>query len=230
MMEDELMTTFGLEGERIRQVMDGADPVAFAPRTADPDLRAGLGIDEHAIVLAYMGLLSEQQGIERMLRALPDVLEQQPKTHLFLIGYPIGRWQALAQEMDIAEHVTFAGRVNYANTADYLALADLTLAPKTSQTEGNGKVYYYMSMALPVVAIDSVGNRELLGDDGFYAANGEPSELASAIVDALRRRSEWEARGHRLRERLIDRFTWAAVGSRLIAAYQEQSTAFALDV
>ncbi len=227
MMEDDLTTRFGLDVKRVRKVMDGADPNSFAPRAADPVLRAGLGIAEHATVLGYLGLLSEQQGIGRMLRAFPDVLAEQPESHLLVIGYPVEGWDGMARGLGIAERVTFAGRVEYSMAADYLALADLTIAPKSSKTEGNAKVYNYMSMALPVVAIDSAGNRELLGDDGFYAACGEPAVLASTIVNALRHREEWEARGQRLRKRLIERFTWDAVGSRLIATYQEQSTAFA---
>ena len=75
-------------------------------------------------------------------------------------------------------------------------------------------------MALPVVAIDSEVNREVLGDDAYYAPGGSPEEFARAIETALASRHEWEQRGARMRARLESEFTWDAVAARLLEAYR----------
>jgi glycosyltransferase involved in cell wall biosynthesis len=224
-MQEDLIERFGVSPQRVRRVMDGADPNLFSPRPAEPALRARLGIEQDDVVIGYLGLLTEQQGIERLLRAVPEVLAEQPKSHFLVIGYPVDHWIQMARDLGVDQHVTFTDRVEHFAAPDYLALARLAVAPKVSRTEGNGKVYHYMSMALPVVAIDSAGNRDLLGDDGFYARGASPSDFARGIVDALHRCDEWDARGKRLRTRLIERFTWNAVASRIMDAYREEAPA-----
>ena len=220
-MERDLEERFGLAPERVLRVMDGCDPDVFSPRTADPALRERLGIPAGATVIGYIGLLNEQQGAARMLRAAAQVLPEYPGCHLLVMGYPVGEAQELARELCILPRVTFTGRIDYALAPEYLALCDLAVAPKVSRTEGNGKLYNYMSMALPVVAVDNPGNREILGDDGYYARGETPEGFARAITAALEDRGQWRERGERLRRRLEERFTWAAVAARLVAAYRD---------
>lgn len=220
-MQRDLEQRFGIDPRRIELVMDGCDPDVFSPRPADPGLRQRLGIPAAATVIGYLGLLTEQQGIDRLLRAGALVLPEQPACHLLVMGYPVDGAKRLAEELCITARVTFTDRVEYARTPDYLALVDLAVAPKVSRTEGNGKLYNYMSMGLPVVAIDNEGNRDVLGDDGYYARGETPEEFAEALGETLARRDEWPEHGRRLRQRLQEQFTWDAVAARLLAAYRD---------
>jgi len=225
LMQDDLIDRFGIGVRRIRRVMDGADPNTFAPREPSADLRRKLGIDESATVAGYIGLLTEQQGTELLLRATADVVRQRPDVHVLIIGYPTDPWVEQAKQLCIEKHVTFTGRIDHQEAADYLALSNFTVAPKISETEGNGKVYHYMSMELPVVAIDNVGNRELLGADGYFVNGHEPRDFARGMLTALDARDEWRERGKRLRQRIINGLSWNAVADRLIAAYRDEAPA-----
>ncbi len=220
-MQRDLEDRFGVDPSRIARIMDGTDPDVFSPRPADPVLRRRWGIAPNAVVVGYLGLLTAQQGVDRLLQAAAVVLERHPECHFLVMGYPVERARQLARELHILSGITLTGRVDYFTAPDHLALVDLALAPKVSRTEGNGKIYNYMSMALPVAAIDTPGNREILGEDGYYARGESFEDFATAIIDALRSRDQWEDRGIRLRRRLEERFTWAAVASRLVAAYQD---------
>jgi glycosyltransferase involved in cell wall biosynthesis len=218
-MQLDLTQRFGVGAERIVRVMDGADPNVFSPRPRDDALRAKLGLPDSATVIGYIGLLTEQQGIERLLRAAQIVAGAHAECHFLIMGYPIDAAQRLARTLGIEARVTFTGRVDYAAAPDYLALADIAVAPKVSRTEGNGKLYNYAGMALPVVAIDSEVNREVLGDDAYYSSGESPEEFAHAIEAALADRAGWAERGRRLRARLEAEFTWDAVAARLVEAY-----------
>jgi glycosyltransferase involved in cell wall biosynthesis len=136
------------------------------------------------------------------------------------MGYPVDDARRRAGELGIDRSVTFTGRVDYARLPGYLSLVDLAVAPKVSRTEGNGKLYNYASMALPIVAIDNAVNREVLADDAYYARSQTPEAFAEAIEAALRDRWSWPARGRRLRARIVSEFTWDAVALRLLAAYR----------
>jgi glycosyltransferase involved in cell wall biosynthesis len=219
-MQRDLAERFGVEPKRIVRVMDGADPDVFCPRQRDGGLRAQLGLPDDSTVIGYIGLLTEQQGTERLLRAAQIVAREQSDCHVLIMGYPVDEAKRLARELDIESRVTFTGRVDYADTPNYLALIDLAVAPKVSRTEGNGKLYNYAGMALPVVAIDSDVNREVLGDDAYYATGETPEEFAHAIENALADRAGWAERGRRLRARLEAEFTWDAVAERLMEAYR----------
>jgi glycosyltransferase involved in cell wall biosynthesis len=229
-MARELRRRFGIAAERIALIGDGCDPDTFSPRAPDPALRERLGIPEGATVIGYLGLLTEQQGIRRLLRAAALVLNERPDCHLLVMGYPVEPARRLAATLCISSRVTLTGRVEYARTPDYLALCHLAVAPKVSRTEGNGKLYNYMGMALPVVAIDSAVNREVLGDDAYYVDGLDHEAFAVGIFHALGKRDEWAGRGALLRRRLIERFTWDAVAERLAHAYRKGAPAAFADV
>lgn len=220
-MSDDLIRRFRVRSERITRVMDGTDPAIFRPRQRDDALRQQIGLPDKATVIGYLGLVSEQQGIDRLLRAACIVTSRHNDVHFLVMGYPVESAQQLAGELGIATRVTFTGRVDYERAPGHLALVDLAVAPKVSGTEGNGKLYNYAAMALPVVAIDSNVNREVLGDDAYYATGETPDSFADAIEGALSDRAAWPERGQKLRSRLEAGFTWDAVAERLLTAYRE---------
>ena len=91
----------------------------------------------------------------------------------------------MAQQLGLAEHTTFTGKIPYRQARDYLALGDVAVAPKLSATEGSGKILNYMAMGLPTVAFETPVSREYLGDDGIYATPGDPQSLAEALLRGL---------------------------------------------
>ena len=98
------------------------------------------------------------------------------------MGFPdVARYQALAERLGLAGHVTFTGAVPYEEAPLHLALGDVAVAPKISATEGSGKLLPYMAAGLPVVAFDTPVHREYLGDLGIYAPAGDAAGLAAAI-------------------------------------------------
>jgi glycosyltransferase involved in cell wall biosynthesis len=220
-MERDLVERFRVPSGRISRIMDGADPTTFSPRPADAVLRERLGVPPGKTVVGYLGLLNEQQGITRLLAAARSVLQHRDDCHFLIMGYPVEHAARIVEELGISENTTFTGRVDYERTPDYLALVDLAVAPKVSRTEGNGKLYNYAGMALPVVAIESDVNREVLGDEAYYAAGEAPDDFARAIERALADREDWAARGLRLRARLEEEFTWDAVAGRILNAYHD---------
>jgi glycosyltransferase involved in cell wall biosynthesis len=218
-MEDDLVERFYVDRLRISRVMDGADPETFAPRGRDDALRAKLGLPKEMTIIGYIGLLTEQQGIERLLMAAKLIADRRKDCRFLIMGYPLDEAQRYARQFGVDGVVTFTGRVEYTRVPDHLSLVDLAVAPKVSKTEGNGKLYNYASMALPVVAIDSAVNREVLVDDAYYARDETPAAFADAIAAALGDRDGWGERGRRLRARIEKEFTWDAVAQRVLDAY-----------
>ena len=82
-----------------------------------------------------------------------------------------------------------------------------------------------MACGLPVVATDTLVNREILGAAGVYARVGSTSELAVSIADLLTDSARCQALGALLRRRAAEQFSWRAITERLLDVYRRVALA-----
>jgi glycosyltransferase involved in cell wall biosynthesis len=213
---DELRRRFGLRD--VILALDGVDTDAFRPNVAVGELRALVPPGRRAVV--YLGVLSAYQGVDHLLAAMPAVLARVPQTYLLLMGYPDeDKYRHKARDLGLAEHVGLPGRIDYDQAARYLALGEVAVGPKLSETESNGKLYNYMACALPTVAFDTPPSREILGDLGVYAPRGDVAALAAAIAGLLEDAEGARQLGARLRQRVQEQFSWQNTARQLMRAY-----------
>lgn len=186
-------------------------------------LRAQLGIPPDRKLIVYLGLLAEYQGTGLLLEALQRIIAQHPDVYLLLMGFPgVQQYRRRAEELGVAHAVTFTGRVPYQEAPRYIALGDVAVAPKLSLTEGSGKLLNYMAAGLPTVAFDTPVAREYLGVDGALAVRGDVESLAAHLTAALYPSTEQpHEAGLRLRQRVMQQFTWEQAGQMIVAAYDE---------
>jgi glycosyltransferase involved in cell wall biosynthesis len=216
----ELRETWGVPGERIVVFPDGVDPVRFRPGLPTDDLRRALGLADKR-VLAYLGVLTNYQGVNDLLAAWPRVTRAVPDAHLLLMGYPnVERYREAVMQQGLEGSVTVTGPIDYHDTPRYLALGDVAVSPKHASTEANGKLLLYMACGLPVVVYDSPVARELLGDAGTLVPMRDVSALAAACASLLGDDAERKRRGDALRQRAVAEFGWPALGRRLVDVYR----------
>lgn len=226
-----LTDEFGCSPQRITVVPDGVDTDRFRPlwETASEDgnlaraerLRAKVGIPPERPVVVYLGLLAEYQGSSHLLQAAHAILRRGVDAHFLIMGFPGEKLYAgIARALDIEDHVTFTGAVPYERAAEYLALGTLAVAPKISETEGNGKVLNYMAMGLPTVTFDTGASREILGDLGIYAERGNWEDLAEKIGGALADPEGSLQRGRALRQKALTNHTWNISSQVLVKTYE----------
>lgn len=213
--------------DRLFTVVDGINTERFQPFDRSPtweaerrQLRAELGIPQGRRIVVYVGVLAPYQGINLLLEAAQRLVPAMPDVHFLIMGYPgVDRYQALADALGISDHVTLPGRILYKDLHAYLALGDVAVAPKMSETEGSGKIPNYMAMGLPVVTFDTPVSREYLAEIGVYAQFGSVDDLAAQIRRALDQ-PEWARRlGALGRERAVRDLSSDHAGPQIEAAY-----------
>jgi glycosyltransferase involved in cell wall biosynthesis len=212
------------DGPPVRCLADAVDTTVFCPPDASEvaALRARLGIPASRDVVGYLGLLAEYQGVGHLLYAARRILEARPHTHFLVMGYPgLEQYRRQAYDLQILDNVTFTGRVPYPEAPRYLALLDVAVSAKLSETEANGKLLDYMAMALPTVAYGTPVAREILGHLGVYAPPGDIAALAVRILELLDAPDRRRALGPSLRDRAQRNFSWDAFGVRLETLYTE---------
>ncbi len=229
---DMLVREFRCDPRRITLVADAVDVTRFRPswEMATEDghlaraarLRADLGIPNDRPVIVYLGLLAEYQGITHLLRAAQRLVERGVDAHFLVMGFPgEARYRRMAEGLGLGEHTTFTGSVRYEDAPAYLALGDIAVSPKLSQTEGNGKLLNYIAMGLPTVAFDTPVNREILGDLGVYAPYGDWTALATELEEVLRDPRAAAERGRALRAKAVAEHNWENSVEPLLEVYRQ---------
>jgi glycosyltransferase involved in cell wall biosynthesis len=175
------------------------------------------------VLLVYLGLLADYQGVPQLLQALARLRAQGVPISCLVMGFPgVDAYRDHAYSLGLtAEDVVFTGKIPYEEAPAYLALGDLSVAPKLSATEGSGKILNYMAMALPVVAYDTPVSREYLGSLGVYASPlGDVEALAQALASVVADPVAARALGRQLRERAGRHYSWERTGRQLQRVYQ----------
>ncbi len=106
------------------------------------------------------------------------------------------------------EAVTFTGRVDYFQIANYLRACDVAVSPKISKTEANGKLFNYMAAGLPSVVFDTPINREILGDSGIYAEYGNLGSFTERLIEILADSEKRDALGESVKNLARQNCSW----------------------
>lgn len=225
LLEDE----FHIPAQRLHPLPDCADTARFDPLrfTADDkwQLRQRLGIPADRLIIAYLGLLTDYQGIPHLIDAAANLLAAGENVHFLIMGYPdVARYTEMAQQKGVADHMTFTGKVEYRDAPYFLSLGDIAVAPKVSATEGSGKVLNYMAMAQPIVAYDTAVHREYLADLGVYAAAGDVAAFTAAIQQLLHDAPRRAQLGLALRQRAATVYSWQRATEHIIDVYRRLLT------
>ena len=198
----------------------------FCPTCIPPEERIdrlrSLGIPPERQVIVYLGLLADYQGVPQLLAALAALRSQDYPVSCLVMGFPgMDAYRQRAYSLGLTpQDVLFTGGVPYNQAPEYLALGDISIAPKLSATEGSGKILNYMAMALPVVAYDTQVTREYLGSLGVYASPlGDVPSLTQALASLLDDPDAARALGAQLRERAGRHFSWDRTGLQLNRVY-----------
>ena len=180
-------------------------PTAYIPRPpAGTDVRAEIGIDITAPLLAAVAVLRPQKALSVLLDALSIVLASAPATHLIIAGDGPCRDELVEQ----AERLGLAARVHFlgsrSDVEEIIRAADVAVI--SSDYEGTPLVAFEcFANGTPLVAT-SVGGLVAIIEDGV---NGrlvpprDPTRLAAAIVEVVTDRALQERMAATARERSV---------------------------
>ena len=199
------------------KIAPGIDTAHFIPRSDGVEIRSQLGLAEKKIIIS-VGRLVHRKGQDKLIEALPDVLQKIPHAHLLLVGEGPYRkhLEKLVQKFSLTKNVTFVGRILYDKLPIYLSAADLFAMPSRSrffglEVEGLGIVYLEASACgIPVVAGKSGGAPDavLEGVTGVCVDGTDVSDIAMAITDILGDAKRASYMGAAGRNWIVDDWRW----------------------
>ena len=179
-----------------------------------------------AKVLAYLGVMGPQDGIDHALRALATLARTRRDWRAYFVGDGDVREQMvkLADELGLAELVEFTGRLPDEDVLRILGGADVCLAPDPKNPLNDvstmNKIIEYMALGRPVVSYDLVEARVSAGGAALYARPNDSADFARQIDVLLSDRATRDELGAIGLGRVRDELSWAHSEPHLLAAYE----------
>jgi glycosyltransferase involved in cell wall biosynthesis len=224
------MASFAGSGARRSPVVvvhNGVDAGRFEPSGAHGDLRERFFGQRDVTVFGTVGRVHPNKGQLELIAAAKRLCPKYPSLRFLIIGAAPPGWEAYRDEVRNA--ITAAGlqeRVVFDNvpSSDIPAvLSSLDALVSPSHVESfSYSLLEAMSMALPIIATDVGGNREMMvpDDSGIIIPAGDVDAIFNACQRLLDDAALRARLGQRARERLLEHFTLAAMARRTTDIYR----------
>ncbi|MET8851149.1 glycosyltransferase family 4 protein [Amycolatopsis sp. NPDC004625] len=190
---------------------------------AEPGLKKG-----KPFMLAYLGVMGPQDGVDYALRALAKLRDEVGRTdwHAVFVGSgdAFDDMVALSAKLGLANQVEFTGRISDEDLVRYLSTADVCLSPDPlnplNDVSTMNKVMEYMAMSKPIVSFELREARVSAGEAAVYAPANDESAFAKLVAQLLDDPEERARMGKLGQARVAGALSWENSAKALLAAYE----------
>jgi phosphatidylinositol alpha-mannosyltransferase len=181
---------------------------------------APAGGREHRIVFA--GRQEPRKGLQVLLRAWPEI-HRRTGLRLTVAGAdPLAVRLLLSRHAVASEGIDVVGFLAQEELTETLLSAKALVAPSLGQESFGMVLTRAFACALPVVASDIPGYREVLDPSASVAVPpGDTTALVDAVCELVSDEGRREQLGAAARELAVERYSWARIGLRLEEIYAE---------
>jgi glycosyltransferase involved in cell wall biosynthesis len=232
-MKDELVK-LGFPKEKIQVCYNGVDPQKYNPENVNAEqtkkIRELYGLKEEEPMILFLGRLVGVKGVDKLIMAMPHVLQKTPKAKLIIAG--LGDLQDYVVNLVKTMRLQDAVKLNFEFLPEeerilHYAACDVAVFPSLYEPFGIVALEA-MSMEKPVVvgAAGISGMREIViccGEDqcGFHIDPNNPTDIAWGISSALENADKRKWLGKNGRRRVLEEFTWDKIAEKTIEVYEQ---------
>ncbi len=179
-------------------------------------------------LIVYLGTMGPQEGVDVLLESVAHLIERRQNLDVGVVliggGTEVPRLRRLSAAKGLDHVVRFTGRIPNAELADYLATADICVAPDPLNPMNDkstmNKVLQYMAYGRPIVLFDLAEGRRAAGNSALYARPNDPVDFAEQILKLLDSESLRRELGEAGRRRIEQNLNWELEKKTLLLAYQ----------
>lgn len=232
-----IKTLYPQASSKVRTIYSGVDIDRFLPgshsnmRRTRNDIRQANGL-ENKTVLLFAGRLSHNKGVDKLVRAIPELSKKFKDLALVIMG---SKWfsqedttdyiayvRALSKKLTVP--VVATGFVSPSEIQKWFASADLFVCTSQWQ-EPLARVHYEaMAAGLPIVTTARGGNPEVIlpRENGLVVERPEdPNGFVEKISEILSSPSLMKKMGQKGRELALSLYTWDRVASELLEVWEQ---------
>lgn len=233
---DVIRSQYPQASQKLHTIYSGVDTERFLPgkhpgiKKIRDSMRREHGLENKTVIL-FAGRISRNKGVDRLVRALPELSKRYKDLALVIVG---SKWfsqndvtdyvayvRALAKKLPIP--VVNTGFVSPFDIQNWFAAADVFVCTSVWQ-EPLARVHYEaMSAGLPIITTNRGGNAEVIQskENGLLVENiEEPANLVEKLAELLSNRSLMKRMGEKGRELAVSRYKWDRVASDILNVWE----------
>lgn len=211
----------GRAADDVTVVRSGPDTEQMRPIYPDSPRR----ID--TVNLVYVGIMGPQDGVDLLLHVMDELVHVRGRRNVTatLLGFGdcLESLKAETLALKLHDHVTFTGRVDRAQMAEYLSRGDIGICPdlKTPLNDVStmNKTMEYMAYALPAVAFDLKETVISGADTVLYAPSGDVDAFADQVERLIDDEALRTVLGRAARERVQSLLDWRPQAEAYVGVY-----------
>ncbi len=212
---------------RLQTVHLGVDTKRFVPTGDTENVKASLGLQGKKIFLTLARLV-HRKGQALVIRSLAELKNKEIVYVICGKGKAEKDLRQLAEELDVADQVRFAGFINEEQKVQYYQACDLFVMPSKSEgevgeVEGFGLTYLEANACgKPVIGGNQGGCLEAIaeGESGLLVDPDSPGQLTAAIRKLLDNPDIYHEMAIKARKRVEDAFSWEVSCRKLLELYK----------
>ncbi len=225
--KDDLPRYLGVSPQRVVVIPSAIDVDECIAWTSDAQraaMRARFQLDQAGLVLLSVSRLERNKGYHILAEALARLRERLPPRWCWLLvgqGKERAALEQQARALGIAEHVTFAGKLDDTELHSLYEEIDIVVHP--TLYEGSSLVTLEALIhKKPIIASAAGGIPDKVFDDrnGYLVRPGDVDDLVAKIALALDARAHWPAWGEVSEQIVRTTFDWPVVARRTLAEYE----------
>ena len=230
---DDVIRLYGGDPRRIAIVPCGFDPTEFAPRDKAA-ARGRLGLPPDVPIVLQLGRIVPRKGVDTVIEAIARLSQVHGvRSRLLVVGGPdrvvtrastpeLARVMDLAERAGVSDLVTFVGRRDRAELADYYAASDVFVSTPWYEPFGITPLEA-MACGTPVVGANVGGIKYTVrdGETGFLVPPRDPDALADRLARLLSDKTLVAAFGANGLARVRRSFTWRHIATGLSDVYDD---------
>lgn len=221
-------TRGGKRSDQVTVVRTGPDPEKLKPGSPYPARRRG-----RPHLVAYIGVMGPQDGVDQALRAADLVVHQFGRTDVSFTLIGSGDcWEELVAERDrlgLQDYVEMPGRLPDDDVIEVLSTADIGLSPDPKNPLNDvstmNKTMEYMAFGMPVLAFDLLETRVSAGEAARYVPGDDVELYAKELLALLDDPSARATMGSCGRRRVEDELGWPHQRDSYVSVFDELTAA-----
>jgi glycosyltransferase involved in cell wall biosynthesis len=179
-------------------------------------------------MVGYVGYMSSQDGLD-ILVDVAEYLKKSGRNDVRFVcvgeGSELPKLMQMVKEKDLADTITFTGRIPDAELLEILSTADVCVNPDKPCEMNNIstmiKIMEYMALGKPIVQFESKEGRFSASEASLYADKiDRVPDFANKILWLLERPEERKRMGAFGRHRIETELAWDYSVPNLLGAYQ----------
>lgn len=205
-------------GEDVRLWARGVDQTLFNPSRRDLSWRRSIGLADEDVVVAFVGRVVREKGIEVFAAALKEAHARDQRIRGLVVGEGPERERFAAMAPD----AVFTGYLEGDDLARAYASADIFFNPSVTETFGNVTLEA-MASGLACICAAASGSRSLTehGVTGFLIEDAKDTAAFAKAIEQLAKHPAQRMRMAGQARNKSASFQWDAILDRLVTDYQD---------